>query len=330
MGNRKKTGVIFLLVFMLALSGCKETKDALQSYENGLAYIEAGDYKKASQAFSKVIMDKDSKKVQSLNKKAYYGAGVAYFNQGEDKKALEQFEKASGIKYLDEWDTQIRKYVIDIQLRQGEYEEAHDNIIIARKEDKKDFDLLFKQYFVLMELSKEEEGREVLNSGLKIKGRGAEYDFDKAKLYFYLGNKEKAREGMTESAKMEINEANFFLGRLSQDDQEYEKALNYYNTYKKGTENPGGLVYNFMADAYIALGEYENAAKAYEDGIAVCEEKKDSTLKELLFNQIVFLENQGEFKKALKKCRAYLEAYPEDETMKRELDFLDSRVHDGK
>lgn len=326
----KKTGILFLLILTLALSGCKETKEALESYEEGLAYIETQEYKKAGEAFSKAVMDKDSKKVQSLNKKAYYGAGVAYYRQGKNKKALEEFEKALKISYLEGWNTQIRKYIIDIMCSQENYEEAYDSIVLVRKEQPEDFDLLFKEYFVLLELAKEEEAKEVLNGGLKIKGRGAEYDFDKAKIYYYLGNREKAKEGMTESAEKEMNEAYLFLGRICQEEEDCEGAIKNYNIYIKDADNPGGLVYNLLADAYIALEDYENAAASYEDGIALCKENGDSIIKELLFNQIVLLENQGEFEKALKKCSAYLKAYPDDEAMKREFDFLDSRSTDGK
>ena len=50
--------------------------------------------------------------------------------------------------------------------------------------------------------------------------------------------------------------------------------------------------------------------------------------RQLLFNEIVILERTGEYNAAYERAVEYRNRYPEDTKIKRELEFLASRVRD--
>ena len=52
----------------------------------------------------------------------------------------------------------------------------------------------------------------------------------------------------------------------------------------------------------------------------------DDEMQSLLFNEIVAYEKKLDFQTALQKAQEYLELYPEDKTVKKELAFLKTRV----
>ncbi len=336
MNQWKKAPAVGLLlgicILMLGLPGCGEGKRAKESYEKGLEYLKAEEYSEARQVFKEAVLDKDNKKTVTANKKAYYGTGVAAFYLGDYSEAEDNFSKALEIEYLPEWNIEILKYQLDTQMNQKEYEAALETVKKAREEEEKDFALFWKEYFLKTKCESAKDAEEFLYEGLKIKGFGMSYQFDHAKIYYYLGNLTKAQEGMEDALKKEKWESYYYLGSICEDRDEYEAALEQYKQYLgKYKEAPGemtGFVFNKMGYCYEQLGEREQALKIYEEGILFGQKESvwdKSFLQELKFNEITALEKEYKFEEASEKCEAYLKEYPEDKVMKREYEFLKTR-----
>lgn len=306
------------------LSGCG-TGAKGKDYEKGLSFVESEEFEDARGYFEQAVSteDKLSKKEQKLNKKAFYGIGVTYFKEQDYKKANEYFTDALAISYLEDWDETILKYQVDTLCALGEYEQAYDIVTELRKEDKKNFDLFFQQYFILEAMDQTDEAQEFLNEGLEISGLGSAYKYNRAKIYYYLGNTKKAEESLNAALEKDIVEANLYLGKIAEDREDYETAVSLYETYLDGENSENGYALLCLAQTQEKMGQTDQALATYEQAI---EHGDGSFLKELRFNQIVLLENTGDFNQAYKKCKSYVKEYEDDETMKREYRFLKTRT----
>ena len=101
---------------------------------------------------------------------------------------------------------------------------------------------------------------------------------------------------------------------------DYDKAIENELSYMEKRE-PDGTSYMVLAKSYCKAGQYKKALQAIADGI----ELDDSQKQALLFEEIVIYEQKLDFDTAYKKCLTYVANYPEDETAKQELEFLETR-----
>jgi len=326
--NRFCGKCLMVLFSLFLLTGCAKENEAKKQYDEGLASFNENKWEEAIESFGNALLEetegnKQSKSEQILNKKACYGMGVAYYKIQNYEKAEKYLEEALSISYLDNWDEEIKKYQVDTLCELDEYEKAYDVILSLREDKKEDFSLLFQEYFILDALGKEDEKEELLKEGRSIKGNGDEYQFNQAKINYFLGNLKEAKEGMKVASENEITEALFYLGRIYEDSQKYEKSISYYEAYNSAREAENDFVNLHIAVCYEKSGDYATALNVYESAI---KNSDGSYLKELRYNQIVTLEKNTQYKEAFEKCSAYMKDYEEDDTMKKEYEFLETRV----
>ena len=74
----------------------------------------------------------------------------------------------------------------------------------------------------------------------------------------------------------------------------------------------------------MEAGDYDSALSNISSGIQTADGEE---MQSLLFNEIVVYEKKLDFQTALQKAQEYLELYPEDKTVKKELAFLKTRVN---
>jgi tetratricopeptide (TPR) repeat protein len=189
--------------------------------------------------------------------------------------------------------------------------------------DDKNYDNYFLKYFFLLNTEGSDKAKEVLNSALKIDTKETDY-YNVGKIYYYMGDFEKADTNLNKALKEEDYDANYFLGEIAHQNKEYEKAINYYKAYlDKNPVTKSGAVYNQLGVSYLETGDYKKALTAFIDGIKL---EDADTMKTLKFNEIVAYERLIQFDKALNKIGEYLEQYPDDEKAKKELEFIKTRV----
>ena len=77
----------------------------------------------------------------------------------------------------------------------------------------------------------------------------------------------------------------------------------------------------------LIVGKYKKANKIYDQALKteLEQEEKSVWYKDLLKGQIAALEYCGEFEQARTLAREYIESYPSDAHMARELSFLEMR-----
>ena len=91
---------------------------------------------------------------------------------------------------------------------------------------------------------------------------------------------------------------------------------------ESGKKISSAAVYNQLGLCYMELEKYAYARDTFSIGLKV----NDAELvQDLEFNRVIAYEHLGNFKKAQKRAREYLEKYPEDQKMKKELAFIKTR-----
>ena len=81
--------------------------------------------------------------------------------------------------------------------------------------------------------------------------------------------------------------------------------------------------FNGLALCDIEDGDYDSALSNISSALTFAEGEE---LKSLLFNEMTVYEKKLDFATAKQKAEEYLELYPDDKTMKKELAFLKTRV----
>lgn len=96
------------------------------------------------------------------------------------------------------------------------------------------------------------------------------------------------------------------------------------------------------AEGYCGLGmtyyeqkQYDQALEYIQEGIALAEEKQgnkkqedkkqETLLQEMKYNEIICLEKTADWEMAKEKMSEYQAAYPEDESVAKEAEFLQTR-----
>ncbi len=106
--------------------------------------------------------------------------------------------------------------------------------------------------------------------------------------------------------------------------EDYDDAAKCFAyAIQKGLNN-SGVIYNMLAISYLKLDEYE---KSLENIILALQQEGNSEelQKQLRFNEVVCMEMTGDWEGAKAKATSYLQAYPDDEDMTREMKFLETR-----
>lgn len=317
------TGILLLGLIMILCTGCGNS-ELKKHYETGNEYLENGQYEEAitefEQAYSTGSKDKDLEN----NKKVYRSHGIAYYKMGEYKKAVSMFSYALDIPQPGDINLDILKYKILAEEAMGDYNQAIIDFEAAIAIDLADFELYFGKFFAQKEVGDDEGAMETLETALTLSGKGDEYKLNLSKTYYYMEQYEVAMSGFKE-LREKLPEAYYFLGGCYYKKQEYEKAIECFETaLEKDMEQDKGLIYNQLGNCYLAAGEYEAALGYFKMGQ---EAENTAWAKPLMYNQIIALEKMEKLDEALEVCEAYLALYPNDEKVIKEKDFLETRVN---
>ena len=161
-----------------------------------------------------------------------------------------------------------------------------------------------------------------LEAALSGTAKNAEDHCDRGRVYYYMDDYENAESELKQAIDGDNTEALVLLGMVYMDkgDSAYAKAM--FQQYVSQAEN-GAKGFNGLALCDIEDGDYDSALSDIESGIHVAGAED---MQSLLFNEIVVYEKKLDFQTALQKAQEYLELYPEDKTVKKELAFLKTRV----
>ncbi|MBE5960088.1 MAG: tetratricopeptide repeat protein [Lachnospiraceae bacterium] len=326
--------------------------------EYGFTLIQLKEYDAAIAQFESMVMDKNIPMVLQNNKQAYRGIGIAYFTMQDYKSATDYFEQALQISELSELNTDIRSYIAscydnlaryddaieaytelissdsknaalynargNIYRKLGEYESSIKDYEQALTYASDNFDVYFGAYTAFREMGQDAKAAEVLEKASLIKMNTDQDKLDLGKVHFYQNNYEQCEVEFNDALSKGLTEANYYLGEIALINEEYETALSYFLAYKQAGNTLSATFFNQLTVCYIQLNDFENAAEMLANAKSYAHIAID---QQLLRNEIIILENTGDFDGALKLMEKYIKRYGQDEDVEKDYLFLQTRVN---
>jgi len=344
-----------LLYFSKAVE--KNPNKAEYYIEQGHTYVALGRYEEARTALESAVVEQELTVTRENNKRAWRAIGIAYYNEGNYTEAKTYFEKALAEELLPDLNSDIRMYLADALECEGDYETAiavYDELLKEQIDyaagyraraymsyiqgefeksladydaaialDPDNFDLYFGKYNVLEKLGRASEQKALIRVITTIEEPSAEDAYFIAKAQYFSGEQDTALAGLMSAAENGYDDAYYYIGEIYHARSNYGEAVYHYKQYIAGSGAKDAAAYNQMAICLMKQEYFEDALEAVRAG----QELSDTLhMKQLLFNEVVILEKTGEYNTAYERAVEYRNRYPEDTKIRRELEFLATRV----
>lgn len=326
----------------------------------GMTLNHLGNYKKAVKQLEKAYQKVDNKISRQNNKRMHYGEALAYYGMHEYDKAKEQCDKALEIEEsealngdiyatlaMSQWASgdslgalgvmdqllkenkkDVQGYVLRGQIKHSmeEYDSAAEDFLQAIETDEKCYEAYFGCYESYQAAGQSDAATETLEKLTSLHGADGDEKMQIGRAYICLGKNEQAKDFLDDAKKEKCREADYYLGAIEKADGHFEQAKEYYESYLKEMKNMTVTlpqVYSDLAGCYIELRDYNQAADYLEQGLEL---GVTGAYQNLLRNQVILLERMGKMKQAQAVANDYMQAYPQDTDMAKELEFIATRI----
>lgn len=282
----------------------------------GIAYMGLTEYPQAIECFQAALAGSNGL-VENVDFDLNYYLAAAYTKDGQYSQAEEAYNAILALRG-NEADAYFLRG--NVRMNQSDYEKAKEDFDQAVLLEPDNYDMLIEIYQVLEHFGHAETGRAYLQTALTAGGKGMD-NYCVGRIYYYLGEYEKAYLALEEAKEKGGEESYLYLGRAYEATGDYNYAANVYNSYLSSHDGSAEL-YNQLGLCEMARGDYQKALEAFQAGMQL---EDTSILQTLSFNEITAYEYLGEYEKATALLNNYLKNYPGDEQAKREYDFLSTR-----
>lgn len=344
---KKGVGIAGCLVLMGILTGCggdnvnvsegmkligelnyqgalSEFDEAEQLSENarlinrgrGIAYMGMMDYDQAIHYLKESLAGSDGL-IESIDFDLNYYLAAAYTKSGQYGEAKAVYDAILALR-PDEEDAHFLRG--NVLLALGDYEAAKADFDRVIEMDSKNYDRMIEIYQALDSFGYGEIGQAYLQNALES-GEKKMKAYDKGRIYFYMGEYQKAYIALEEARTDGNAESYLYLGKAYEATGDYNYASSVYKDYLS-KDSGSAEVYNQLGLCEMAKKDYQKALEAFQAGMQI---ENNRSMQSLSFNEIVAYEYLGEYKKAAVLLDSYLKLYPDDEKAKREQQFLLTR-----
>lgn len=345
--RRKNAAVLAALLASLMLGGCGGSRTP--SVDEGMEAVAALDYNTALQCFDKAMAEGEDLRL------LYRGQGLAYMGLTQYDKAVEAFEKALGCSNgrIDAVDYDINYYLATAYFKMGDmnnsigvysaiialnpkdklayrlrgsvriasdYDKAKEDFDKAISLAKEDYDQLIDIYLALERHGYKEAGQEYFQTALASDTKSMT-DYQRGRIYYYLGDYDNARNYLEKARKTEGYEAVLLLGQTYEELGDYNYAINVYSSFIENDQTDAG-VYNRLGLCRMEMKAYDEALAAFQAGMNV---ENCTIMQTLKFNEVITYERLGQYQTAASLMNSYLSTYPDDTAAQREYMFLKTR-----
>ncbi|PXV89078.1 tetratricopeptide repeat protein [Lachnotalea glycerini] len=285
----------------------------------GIAYIGKGEYETAIENL-KLALKKATGKVNDLEIDTSYYLALAQYKNSDREGAIQTY---TNILAFDEEDANAYYLRGTVYLADGNLESAISDFDKAIQSDSDEYEMYVNIFNNLDNKGYTTQGQDYLKKALEIKD-SKDDGLKKGMIYYYLGDTENALTQLNKSKEAGNKQALLYLGKVYQLLKDNATAVGLYEEYIAAGESKEGLgtVYNMIGMCNMENESYQEALTNFQSGIALNE---SDSMQELLFNEIVSYEYLSDFETAAQKMQEYLNLYPNDNTAKREYDFLKTR-----
>lgn len=151
------------------------------------------------------------------------------------------------------------------------------------------------------------------------------------------------------SSAIQVAEAYRGLGMCYYELEQYDQAQDYLKKAVDAGGEETAVLYNLIAVSAMRQEDYNAAVSAFEKGIELQETKKQTgdedspgkaggsgesetngadytqMVREMYYNRVACYEKLYDWEQAYSAAKEYLEKYPDDESMRHEAEFLETR-----
>lgn len=282
----------------------------------GIAYMGLTDYEQAVEAFLSSLSGSNGF-VQNVDFDTNYYLAAAYTKSGRYSEAEDTYNAILDLR-PDETDAYFLRG--NVRMNLDNYEGAKEDFDKVVSMEPKNYDRLIEIYEVLAHFGYKEAGQEYLQTALASGDKQMD-NYVIGRIYYYLGEYQKACLALEEAREKGGVESYLYLGRSYEATGDYNYASSVYNSYL-GKYEGNAEMYNQLGLCEMAKGDYRKALEAFQAGMQL---ENSGMMQSLSFNEIVAYEYLGEYEQAYALVNNYLKNYPDDEQARREYDFLSTR-----
>lgn len=242
---------------------------------------------------------------------------AVYTKQEKHAKAEEIYDAILALKPKED-DVKFLRGIARLKL--NKYEQAKEDMDQVIAKNPKNYERVIEIYEAMEAAGHKEAGQGYLTDALQNYEEQMD-DFTKGRMYFYMGEYQKAYGALDAAKKNGGVDAYLYLGMAYEATGDYNYASSVYNSYL-AKEGEDARIYNQLGLCEMKKGEYANALAAFQSGLKI---EGNSMMQSLLFNEIAAYEYLSDFEKAKVLINKYLTMYPDDEKAIREAGFLSTR-----
>ncbi len=323
----------------------------------GLSLCYSGNYDEALTQFKKAYQQSENSVSLTGNKQVYYGEELVYYAKHDYENAIKMGQNALKINKLNDLNKNIRNILAASYSLNGDtdkalteyndiikeypdfltaymsrasyyekneqYDKAESDYQTVIKKDDTYYDAYFSLYYVYVKENKTSLGTGILDKMVKLKADDSSDMLARARAYYCMGDYTDADTYFNEAIKAKNYDAYYYMGIMKMKQEKYDEAIEYLKKTLGGLSNINiGNVYNQMAGCEVKLKDYAQASSYIESGI---ENADITSYYELLKNQVIIYEKNGDYSGALTAVQKYLSVYPDDSDMAKEEEFI--KVH---
>ena len=282
----------------------------------GIAHMGLTEYEQAVECFQTALSDSNGL-VENIDFDLNYYLAAAYSKSGQYSRAEETYNAILALRQ-----NEVDAYFLrgNVRMNLSNYAEAKEDFDRVLAMEPNNYDRMIEIYEVLEHFGYESAGQEYLRTALETGGKKMD-NYSVGRIYYYLGEYEKAYLALEQAKEKGGEESYLYLGRAYEATGDYNYASNVYTNYLSSYDGSAEM-YNQLGLCEMSKGDYQKALEAFQTGMQL---EENDILQTLSFNEIAAYEYLGEYEKAYALLGNYLNNYPDDKQAKREYDFLSTR-----
>ena len=288
----------------------------------GISLMEQGNYRLAREKFAEAQQHENKitryLSNDSLEEDLYKYTAICDFRLGELDTAASIYDRLLRIHPND---PSLMESRATVYAAQGMMDEAVALFDSAIEIDKYNYGRIYAAALTLREYGNRKAGSKYLEQLLKE--HDAEIDpLTRGQALCFLGKYKEAAEilGAVENPDMQTT---FMLASALEYNGSHEKALALLEEYEDEIRTYPEML-DLKGAALSGLGKYKEALACFEQALPLAQSGTE-LYRSIRFNTIGALENLRDFKQAKELAAEYAKEYPDDERMKRENLFLQTR-----
>ncbi len=283
---------------------------------SGIACLYKGDYAEAVRLLTEAMSYAGNRYTEQEMDISYYLA-EAQDKSGDPVEAVLTYTKI--LEQKESADTYLLRGIAYQKV--GDNTSAETDLYKAIDLNGKDYKAYLTLYEVLTAQGKTREAEKLLQEAVTLPVRSSEDYSNRGYFYMYMDEYELSAADFDRAIEDDYEPAYFGKANLMMEQGKYEEAAAGFDAYFSRVHD-NALAYNQYGVCMMRLGSYDKAAEAFANGLALNDWTVD---RELRYNEMVAYERLGQWAQAYQKAVDFLQKYPDDAQVQRELGFLESR-----